>query len=108
MEAAGVSVYRFDRQLAVVPAVRGLHTSYLVVWEDHSDELLVLSLRDDSLVHTHDLRAEWEHVGAMAGATYSEDVRGLAADAAATALAVVLDSSVHVFPWPLRGMPALI
>jgi hypothetical protein len=107
MEAAGVSVRSFDRQLAVVPAVRGLHTSYLVVGGPYRNELLVLSLQDGSLVHTHDLRDGLEDVAGIAGVTETESVRCLAAFAAATTLAVVLETCVRLLPWQLRGMPAL-
>jgi hypothetical protein len=107
MIAAGGALDCRDKPMVVVPAVRGLHTSYLVVVGYQNYELLVLSLRDDSLVHTYDLREGWEDDAELAYVPEKGRVHGLAADAAATTLAVVFDFCVRLLPWPLRGMPAL-
>jgi hypothetical protein len=83
------------RPLAVVPPAPGQRTSYLVVGTINTPTLLVLSLPDRRLVHTHTLE------GMM--------VVGLAADPSGTALAVCdsVSKAVHVLPWPLPGMPPL-
>jgi hypothetical protein len=83
------------RPLAVVPPAPGQHTSYLVVGTCGTPTLLVLSLPDRRLVHTHTLEGM--------------QVMGLAADPSGTALAVCdyKSNAVHVLPWPLPGMPPL-
>jgi hypothetical protein len=83
------------RPLAVVPPAPGQCTSYLVVRTYKAQTLLVLSLPDRRLVHTHTLEGM--------------EVVGLAADPAGTALAVCDSASkvVRVLPWPLPGMPPL-
>jgi hypothetical protein len=83
------------RPLAVMPPTPGLHTSYLVVGTYGEPTLLVLSLPDCRLVHTHTLE------GML--------VTGLAADPSGTALAVCdgASTAIHVLPWPLPGMPLL-
>jgi hypothetical protein len=81
--------------LAVVPPAPGQRTSYLVVGTCGAPTLLVLSLPDRRLVHTHTLEGM--------------EVVGLAADPSGTALAVCdrASEAVHVLPWPLPGMPPL-
>jgi hypothetical protein len=83
------------RPLAVMPPTPGRYTSYLVVGTYDKPTLLVLSLSDRRLVHTHTL----EGMGVM----------GLAADPSGTALAVCdrASKAIHVLPWPLPGMPPL-
>jgi hypothetical protein len=83
------------RPLAVLPPTPGRHTSHLVVGTLGVPTLLVLSLPDRRLVHTHTLEG-------MA-------VTGLAADPSGTALAVcdAAFAAIHVLPWPLPGMPPL-
>jgi hypothetical protein len=83
------------RLLAVMPSAPGQHTSYLVVGTCYSPTLLVLSLPDRRLVHTHTLEGM--------------KVAGLAADPSGTALAVCdyTSKAIHVLPWPLPGMPPL-
>jgi hypothetical protein len=83
------------RPLAVVPPAPGQRSSYLVVGTHNSPTLLILSLPDRRLVHTHTLEGM--------------KVMGLAADPSGTALAVCNGASkaVHVLPWPLPGMPPL-
>ena len=80
------------RPLAVVPPATGQHTSYLVVGTKETPTLLVLTLPDRRLVHTHKLEGM--------------RVVGLAADPSGTALAVCDGESkaIHVLPWPLPGM----
>ena len=77
-----------DRVLAVMPAADCKTVSHLIVGS--SSELLVLSLPDLALVHTHDL----EGMG----------VYGLAADPRGKALAICCGEEVSVVPWPLPGM----
>jgi hypothetical protein len=114
VEAAGGG--RSYRPLAIVPAALqrrrtsrpgavevgggGCAATYLVVGDCYKETLLVLSLPDRRLVHTHTL-------------TGMGHIKALAADATGTAL-VVCDGSphfgcvtgtVHVLPWPLPGMP---
>jgi hypothetical protein len=93
VEAAGDNAY--GRPLAVVPPAPGQRTSYLVVGTVRTPILLVFSLPDCRLVHTHTLE------GMV--------INGLAADPSGTALAVCDGASkaVHVLPWPLPGMPPL-
>jgi hypothetical protein len=93
VEAAGDTGY--SRPFAVVPPAPGKCTSYLVVGTVDTPTLLVLSLPDRSLVHTHTLE--------------EMEVMGLAADPSGTALAVCdcASDAVHVLPWPLPGMPPL-
>jgi hypothetical protein len=93
VEAAGDS--DDIRPLAVVLPAPGQHTSYLVVGKRFTPTLLVLSLPDYRLVHTHTLE--------------EMKVVGLAADPSGTALAVCDSASnaVHVLLWPLPGMPPL-
>ena len=83
------------RPLAVVPAAPGQRTSYLVVGTYRDPTLLVLSLPDRRLVHTHTLEGM--------------EMKGLATDPSGTALAVCDHTSkaIHVLPWPLPGMPPL-
>jgi hypothetical protein len=83
------------RPLAVMPPAPSQHNSYLVVGTFKNPTLLVLSLPDCSLVHTHTL----ERV----------EVVGLAAEPSGTALAVcdAASKALHVLPWPLPGMPPL-
>jgi hypothetical protein len=93
VEAAGTdSIWR---PLAVMPPTPGRHTSYLVVGTMDKPTLLVLSLPDRRLVHTHTL----EGIRVM----------GLVADPSGTALAVcdTASEAIHVLPWPLPGMPPL-
>ena len=81
-----------QRPLAVVPPVPGKKVSHLVVVGSVPKELLVLSLPDLVLMHTHILEGM--------------EVKGLAADPWGGAL-VVCDAvfqSVHVMAWPLPGM----
>jgi hypothetical protein len=93
VEAAGNTGHY--RPLAVVPATPGKHTSYLVVGTYGAALLLVLSLPDCRLVHTHALEGL--------------EVMGLAADPSGTTLAVCdrASKAVHVLMWPLPGMPSL-
>jgi hypothetical protein len=95
VEAAGDKGYA--RPLAVISPTAGQHTSssYLIVGTCNASTLLVLSLPDRRLVHTHTLEGM--------------KVKGLAADPSGTALAVCDRESkaVHVLPWPLPGMPPL-
>jgi hypothetical protein len=95
VEAAGNKGY--TRPLAVVPPAPGHRTTYLVVGTYGAPTLLVLSLPDRRLVHTHTLEGM--------------KVMGLAADPSGTALAVCdgasASNAVHVLPWPLPGMPPL-
>jgi hypothetical protein len=93
MEAAGDADH--FRPLAVVPPAPGQHIFYLVVGTCFTPTLLVLSLPDRRLVHTHTLEGM--------------KVSGLAADPSGTALAVcdAASKAVHVLPWPLLGMPPL-
>jgi hypothetical protein len=93
VEAAGDTSYW--RPLAVVPPDPGQRTSYLVVCTLNSHTLLVLSLPDRHLVHTHTLEGI--------------EVMGLAADPSGTALTLCdgVSEAVHVLPWPLPGMPPL-
>ncbi len=93
VEAAGAT--NNHRPLAVMPPAPGLRTSYLVMGTLDSPTLIVLSLPDRRLVHTHTLEGM--------------QVVGLAADPSGTALAVCDYSSkaVHALPWPLPGMPAM-
>jgi hypothetical protein len=81
--------------LAVMPPTPGLHASYLVVGTYDTPTLLVMSLPDRRLVHTHMLKGM--------------RVTGLAADPSGTALAVcdARSKAIHVLPWPLPGMPPL-
>ena len=80
------------RSLVVVPPASGKNVSHLVVGTLGTPRLLVLSLPDLILVHTHSL------VGM--------GVLGLAADPWGRALAVrESSSSIHVLAWPLPGMP---
>jgi hypothetical protein len=94
VEAAGEASY--GRPLTVMPPTYGRRTSYLIVGTTFSPTLLVLSLPDRRLVHTHKL------VGMR--------VIGLAADPSGTALAVCdrASNAIHVLPWPLPGMPQLL
>jgi hypothetical protein len=93
VEAAGTAGH--ERPLAVVPPTPGRHTSYLIVGTCGMPILLVLSLPDRRLVHTHTLEGMW--------------VVGLAADPSGTALALcdATSEAIHVLPWPLPSMPPL-
>jgi hypothetical protein len=112
--SCGVSAFRWDgaalvaegvvesagtadnlRPLAVMPPTPGRHTSYLVVGTFGESTLLVLSLSNRRLVHTHTLEGI--------------EVLGLAADPSGIALAVydAASETIHVLPWPLPGMPPL-
>jgi hypothetical protein len=112
--SCGVSTFRWDgaslvaegdveaagtadnwRPLAVMPPTLDRHTSYLVVGTRYWPTLLVLSLPDRRLVHTHTLEGM--------------RVTGLAADPSGTALAVcdAAYKAIHVLLWPLPGMPPL-
>jgi hypothetical protein len=84
-----------DRPLAVVPPAPGQRNSFLVVGTYTTPTLVVLSLPDRRLVHTHTLEGM--------------QVVGLAADPTGTALAVcdAESKAMHVLPWPLPGMPPL-
>ena len=81
--------------LAVVPPTCGKRGSHLIVGSLLTSELLVLSLPDFALVHTHRLEGM--------------RVQGLAADPLGYALAVCdrVSMSLHVLAWPLPGMPLL-
>ena len=81
------------RPLAVVPPAPGKGVSHLVVGIVGKPELLVLSLPDLVLVHTHMLEGM--------------RVTGLAADPWGGALAVcdAASKSLYVLAWPLPGMP---
>jgi hypothetical protein len=94
VEAAGTA--DSDRPLAVMLPTPGRRTSYLVVGTLDEPTLLVLSLPDRRLIHTHMLQ------GMV--------VTGLAADPSGTALAVcdAVSEAIHVLPWPLPGMPPLL
>ena len=85
------------RPLAVMPPAPGKRVSHLVVGSAWTPELLVLSLPDLALVHTHML----EGVSVM----------GLAADPWGAALLVRFSesksSALHVLAWPLSGMQPL-
>jgi hypothetical protein len=83
------------RPLTVVPPAFGLNASHLVVGTFGVSTLLILSLPDRQLVHTHVLEGV--------------QIVGLTSDPSGTALAVCDSSSnaVHVLPWPLPGMPPL-
>jgi hypothetical protein len=89
VEAARTADIR--RPLAVMPPTPGRHSFYLVVGTYGAPPLLVLSLPDRRLVHTHTLEGM--------------EVTGLAADPSGTALAVcdAASKAVHVLPWPLPG-----
>jgi hypothetical protein len=91
VEAAGNTAC--IRPLTVIPPAPRQCTSYLIVGTCNAPTLLVLSLPDRRLVHTHTLE------GTM--------VVGLAADPSGTTFAVCDSASgaVHVLPWPLPGMP---
>jgi hypothetical protein len=97
VEAAG-SGNTTNRPLAVVPPWSRGAPAHLVVAREGEPELLVLSLPDCALVHTHILQ--------------TGRVKGLAADPAGAALAVCCNSSVGgkgevvVLQWPLSDMPA--
>jgi hypothetical protein len=81
------------RPLTVVPPAPHRRTSHLVVGASKERDLLVLSLPDCALVHTHQLPPGFL-------------LRGLAADQAGSALVVADErGSVHIIPWPLPGMP---
>jgi hypothetical protein len=77
------------RSLAVMPPTPGRQTSYLIVGTLGKPKLLVLSLPDRRLVHTHTLEGM--------------QVMCLAADPSGTALAVcdAASKAIHVLPWPL-------
>lgn len=83
------------RPLAVVPPAPGKKVSHLVVGALRTAELLVISLPDLALVHTHALEGI--------------EVTALAADPWGEVLAVSdhVTSTVRVVAWPLPGMPAL-
>jgi hypothetical protein len=83
------------RPFAMVPPAPGQRTSYLVVGTYPTPTLLILSLPDRCLVHTHKLEGM--------------EVVGLAADPSGTALAVCdrASQAIQVLPWPLPGMPPL-
>jgi hypothetical protein len=93
VEAAGNKGYA--RPLAVTPPAPGQRTSYLVVGTIRTPTLLILSLPDRRLFHTHTLEGM--------------KVVGLAADPSGTAMAVcdAESNAIHVLPWPLPGMPPL-
>jgi hypothetical protein len=93
VEAAGKT--KNMRPLAVVAPAPGLLSSYLVVGTFDTPTLLVLSLPDRRLIHTHTITGI--------------NVMGLAADPSGTALAVCdrASKTIHVLPWPLPGMPPL-
>jgi hypothetical protein len=105
----------------VVPPAPGQRTSFLVVGTYKSASLLVLSLPDAKLVHTHVLEGMQVGVRAANGMLIisvfsikvllytrvgTSQVFGLAADTAGTALVVVDGAcgSTHLLPWPLPGM----
>jgi DNA-binding beta-propeller fold protein YncE len=90
-----VSNTGFSRPLAVIPPAPGQRTSYLVMGTLRTPTLLLLSLPNRRLVHTHTLEGM--------------EVMGLVADPSGTAVAVCDSASnaVHVLPWPLPGMPPL-
>lgn len=79
-----------DRVLAVMPAADCKTVSHLIVGSCGSSELLVLSLPDLTLVHTHDFEGI--------------EVYGLAADPRGKALAISSCEEVCVVSWPLPGM----
>jgi hypothetical protein len=93
VEAAGLCAVK--RPLAVIPPPRGMRTSYLVVGDRFAmtPNLLVFSLPDRRLLHTHVLLEDTK-------------VDGLAADPCGAAIAVwdAASRAVHVLPWPLPGM----
>lgn len=81
------------RPLVVMPPAPGKTVSHLVVGVLGSSELIVLSLPDFALVHTH----------SMEGIT----VKAMAADPWGRALAVCdadVEATIHVVAWPLPGM----
>jgi hypothetical protein len=85
---------RETHPLAVVPAPPGKYTPYLVVGALRKSTLLVLSLPEHALVHTHELPPGTE-------------VQGLAA-APDGSLLVVMDrasKAALLLAWPLAGMP---
>jgi hypothetical protein len=84
------------RPLAVMPPDPGRRSSYLVVATLGRPTLLVLSLPDRRLIHTHTLE--------------SIQVSGLAADPSGAALTVCDSASecVRVLLWPLPGMLPLL
>jgi hypothetical protein len=84
VEAAGTA--DFYRPLAVMPPTPGRHISYLVVGTRGTPTLLVLSLPDRRLVHSHTLEGI--------------KVTGLAADPSGTAIAVcdAASKAIHVLP----------
>lgn len=81
---------------AVVPPARGKHVSHLVVCEAYGHALLVLTLPDLVLVHTH--RCDDLKMVGLASDPWGE----------ALALSAVDDHeesfSMHVLAWPLPGM----
>ena len=83
------------RPITVVPPAPGKVVAHLVVCSVDSIELLVLSLPDLALVHTHMMQGL--HVG----------VFQLAADPWGAALAVGDFTTLHVLAWPLPGMAPL-
>jgi hypothetical protein len=100
VEAAGTTGAR--RPVAVLPPLHGYSKSHLVVATQKTGALLVLSLPDYRLVHTH----------ALPGV----EVSGLGADSSTLVeggpgpALVVLDGASKdalVFSWPLPGMPKL-
>jgi hypothetical protein len=84
------------RPLAVMPPTPGRYTSYLVMGVQFMPTLLVLSLPDRRLVHTHTLEGM--------------EMTGLAADPSGAALVVfdAVSKAAHVLSWPLPGMPPLL
>lgn len=98
--------------LAVVPPAPGdpHRRSHLVVGGQQHPELRVFALPGLALVHRHVIR--WDDPPPSPAAAAAENwitgIRGLAADPAGSALAVVVcgrsPGSVIVLPWPLPGM----
>lgn len=85
---------RETHPLAVVPAAAGKYTPHLVVGHLRKSTLLILSLPDHALVHTHELPEGTE-------------VQGLAAAPDGSRL-VVMDRASKcalLLSWPLAGMP---
>lgn len=79
------------RPITVVPESPGRSGAFLVIGRNTCGDLLVLSLPDLTLVHSHSVGLR---------------VAGLAADSSGSALAVcdAISRDVHVLPWPLPGM----
>ena len=90
------------RLIAIVPPAPGKRVSHLVVCTTIRAELLVFSLPNLVLVHTHTVMLSRY-------TKMSSIVTALAADPWGGALAMynILDRALHVLPWPLTGMPLL-